>query len=154
VVYRPQTGSEPPRAVGTVGLVWGIDRDDVGPDLLQVRGEMLVAIDSMTDDHRATVATVEDDDPADPGLVAEVERLLRRYLGATAEAGEGGNVGASLSGDQVIASHQVASLLRISAPELQELLEAGSARRRLHRAADVLRRETGLLRSTMGGRGA
>lgn len=154
VVYRQDSGEAGPRRVGTIGLVWGIERSSEGPDLLQVRGEMLATIEGVNGGGRATVSPVETGGASAAGAIEEVQRLLRTYLGASAEAGEGGDIGASLSHDLVIASHQVASLLRISAPELQELLESGNAEERLRRAAEILRRETGLLRRTMGGRGA
>ena len=142
----------PPR-VGTVALVWGVDRVDDGPDLVSLRGELLVGLGAV-DDGRVPVATVEFDRPVPARVVERLQDAVRAYHGATAEAGEGGDVTVRLAPDPVVASHQVALLLRISAPELQDILEAGDARARLERAALVLTRETGLLRTTMGGRGA
>jgi hypothetical protein len=88
-----------------------------------------------------------------PDLVERVEAALRRYLAVGVESGEAGDIDIGLSGDPVAASHEVASQLRISWPEVQELLEAGSAGDRLGRALLVLQRETGLLRSILGGKG-
>jgi hypothetical protein len=50
----------------------------------------------------------------------------------------------------VAASHEVASHLRISWPEIQEILEAGDAAARLRLEARVLERETLLLRAILG----
>ncbi|HSG78140.1 MAG TPA: hypothetical protein VLD62_01055 [Acidimicrobiia bacterium] len=153
VLLRPGGSDDGPRRVGTVGLVWGIEREDHGPDRLQVRGEVLVAVEAHHEGGRADVVGIERDRAVDPAVLAEVQALLRTYMGATAEAGGRGDIGVTLSQDPVVASHQVASLVRISAPELQEVLEAGDTAARLRRLVAVLRRETGLLRSTMGGRG-
>lgn len=140
---------------GTVALVWGVDRVEDWPDLIQLRGELLVSITELQEEEMlATVVGVETAAPVDESLVNEAQAALRTYLAATAEAGEGGNVTVTLKPDPVVASHQVASLVRISAPELQEILEAGDASARLERAVQVLRRETGLIRTTMGARGA
>lgn len=153
VLLRPGRSGERERRVGTIGLVWGIEREVHGPDRLQVRGEMLASVEAHHEDGRADVVGVEGDVDAAPVLLTEVQALLRTYMGAAAEAGDGGDIGVTLSQDPVVASHQVASLVRISAPELQEVLEAGDAAARLRRLAAMLRRETGLLRITMGGRG-
>lgn len=87
------------------------------------------------------------------GLIAPVERALRRYQGLRAEAGEPIGALVGLSRDPVEASHEVASHLRISWPEVQDLLEAGSAAQRLQRAGAVLERETGLLERLLSGGG-
>jgi len=85
-------------------------------------------------------------------LVEAVERGLRTYMAARAEAGEGGDVHVSIDRDPITASHQVASQLEISWPEVQEILEAGDAAERLEREIQVLRRETILLQAVLGRR--
>jgi hypothetical protein len=83
------------------------------------------------------------------GLVATTRTLLRRYMAARVEAGEPGDIAVDLPEDPVAASHRVASHLRISWPEIQEILEAGDAVDRLRFEDNVLERETLLLRAVM-----
>ena len=89
------------------------------------------------------------DTPGDAKLAARVSRLLRRYLVAAAESGLGGDVMADIPSDPVALSYRVASLVRLSSPERQELLEL-PARARLNREASLLTREVDLLERMMG----
>jgi Lon protease-like protein len=102
----------------------------------------------------AKVAEVAEPDGEAASLIEEAESSLRRYLALRAEAGEAGDVHTKLSRDPVAASHEVASHLRISWPEVQDILEAGGAAERLRRARAVLDRETELLRRLLGREGS
>jgi len=149
-------GDVPPlRRIGTVAVLEGVRRGSGGDAYLDASGRLLVEVETV-DDAKLVSVTPVDAPGADIGghLVPSVERALRTYLAARVESGESGNVHIHLSHDPVAASHEVASHLRISWPEVQELLEAGSADERLERALLVLRRETGLLRSVLGGKEA
>ena len=83
-------------------------------------------------------------------ILDDVAGAVVRYMAVSAESGEGGNINVRLSHDPVVASYQVASLLRVSPPERQELLEAANAADRLGREAAMLGREAALLRHVLG----
>jgi hypothetical protein len=139
---------ERPARVGTVAVVQGVE--PIGDDGVGYRvvGRVLMAIEG------GVTRSVEDpDDRVGPDEIVAVQRLLRRYLAARAEAGERVDLGVRLSRDPIRASHEVASLLQISWPEVQGLLEAGTARARLRHARRLLERETELLRSFLGRKG-
>lgn len=97
-------------------------------------------------------------DPARPGdappISDELQVLVRRYHALLAEHGDKANIGVELPREREAAAYRVASLLRISAPERQFLLEAETTQERIERVVAVLRRETELLRRTMGPKGA
>ncbi len=86
--------------------------------------------------------------------VIELQRLVRRYHAALVEHGERADIAVSLPPAPEAAAYRVASLLRVSEPERQFLLEAETTHDRLGRAMAALRRETELLRRTMGPKGA
>jgi Lon protease-like protein len=148
VVVLVQPGGALSR-VGTASQIRGVGAEGEGRSVLDLVGEALVSIDAVGDPvpvtpiDTTTRATGKDPLPA-------VERALRGYMAARAEAGFGGDVHVAISRDPVIASHQVASLLEISWPEVQDILEAGDASERLEREFTVLTRETALLRAVLG----
>lgn len=80
--------------------------------------------------------------------------LLRRYHAALAEHGDRADIDVTLPEAPDAAVYRVASLLRISAHEQQFLLEAETLEDRVQRVTAVLRRETELLRRSMGSKGA
>jgi Lon protease-like protein len=130
----------------------------LGPEasLVRLGGRSLVRLtETRWADGRwwAGVAELAEPGPGAATRLAETQRSLRRYLALRAEAGEAGAGPLTLSRDPVAASHEVASVLRISWPEVQELLEAGSAADRLRRAQAVLDREAELLRRLLGREG-
>lgn len=135
--------------VGTASQIRGVGGEGEERIVLDLVGEALVSIDAAGD--RVSVTRIDT-----PGgitgqeLVPGVEKALRHYMSARAEAGHGGDVHVVISRDPVIASHQVASLLEISWPEVQDILEAGDAAERLERELTVLKRETALLRAVLG----
>jgi hypothetical protein len=125
--------------------------------LALLRGEGLVRLLGAGEDEgvwQARVAEVEEPGPGAEPLVAGVERALHRYLALRGEAGEAAGPLPRLSRDPLTASHEVASHLQISWPEVQEILEAGSAADRLRREKAVLDREAELLRRLLGREGA
>jgi hypothetical protein len=134
--------------IGTEALVRA--RHDNVLTTLQVEGRRLVEVDR--DDDFSPVTPVAHED-APPEQMDAVASALRRYMAVRAEAGIGGDVHVELSPDSEAASHQVASLLHVTWPEIQEVLEAGGTSARLERARLVLERETVLLTATMGRRG-
>jgi len=99
----------------------------------------------------AQVVLLDESSESDAELLGEVATSLRRYLAVSAEAGQGGDVMFELSADPTAASYQVASILRLVAPERQELLELPSTQDRLRRESMLIRRETELLERTMMG---
>lgn len=144
------------RRIATLAEVEGVRR--LGPDLslVRLRGRALIRLAEARCEHgRRWVEAAELAEPG-PGadfLIPKVERAMRRYLALRGEAGESGPGLAGLSRDPVTASHEVASVLRISCLEVQEILEAGTASDRLRRAVAVLDREAELLRRLLGREG-
>jgi hypothetical protein len=100
------------------------------------------------------VAEIPEPGPAGASGVEQAEQALQCYLALRGEAGESSGPLVKLSRDPVTASYEVASHLRISWPELQDILEAGSAADRLRRAQAALDREAELLRRLLGREGA
>lgn len=84
-------------------------------------------------------------DPAAQALASRVGIELKRYLGLLAESGEGVGPEPELSEDPAAASYEVASVMKISNPERQELLELPTVGARLERELGLLRREIQLL---------
>lgn len=140
--------------VGVVARI--IDRRDLddGRILLAMLGEQrFEVVDRLPEDPypAAEVVLLDESSESDTELLADVAAALRRYLAVSAEAGEGGDVMFELSTDPAAASYQVASILRLVAPERQELLELPSAQDRLRKESTLIRRETDLLERTMMG---
>jgi hypothetical protein len=77
-----------------------------------------------------------------------LERTFRRYLAVSAECGQGGTVYVEVADDPAAASYQVASTMRLSSPERQELLEMATSDR-LERELALLSREIDLLERIM-----
>lgn len=156
-VFAPP--GRPPSAarVGTRALVEAARPLGPGVRLLRLRGIGLVRLVATHGEgrrRRAEVAELPEPGGGGRELVEAVERALRRYLALRAEAGEEVGPSPGLSRDPVQASHEVASRLRISWPEVQEICEAGSAADRLCRERAVLDREAELLRRLLGREGA
>lgn len=140
--------------VGVVARIMERRNLDDGRILLAMLGEQrFEVVDRLPEDPypEAEVLLLDDVPDLDEELLADVATALRRYLAVSAEAGEGGDVMFDLSTDPVQASYQVASLLRLVAPERQELLELPSAYERLRKELTLIRRETDLLERTMLG---
>jgi Lon protease-like protein len=147
-------------AAGSVGTLAQLEElRPLGPEafLLRLSGRCLVRLTRVGERAGrwwAKVADVPEPGPEAGLQVEAAEKALRRYLAVRAEAGEAANLHIELSRDPVAASHEVASYLRISWPEVQDILEAGRAAERLLRARAVLERETELLQRLLGREGA
>jgi len=155
VILRSEDPS--PHEVGTLARVLGVRALDGGDAMIRLHGQHLVRVPpgaSAGGETRAEVIEVDEVGPGVPVALDAVERALSRYMAVRAEAGFGGDVYRRLSKDPVVASHEVASHLQISWPELQELLEAGDASRRLKKGLEVMERETELLRRLLASEGS
>ncbi len=97
----------------------------------------------------ADVRYLSDDAAGTEELCARVTRRLRKYLAVTAESGFGGDVTADMPTEPAALSYQVASLMRLSSPERQDLLELPTAAR-LDKEAVLLAREADLLERIIG----
>jgi hypothetical protein len=147
VVHRRPDGAS--ATVGTVARVDGSTESRVHTGYLTVTGLHLAGVEFHGD--AARVAPLREDRTEQAAaLLGSLRRSVRRYMVVRAEAGEGGDIHLDLSADPVVASNQVASLLRVTWPEVQEVLEAGDAVDRLRRGAQVLERETALLEAVLG----
>ncbi len=138
--------------VGTLARIMEKRRLDDGRLLLVMVGEERFAVlDRLPEDPypRGMVALLDEGDEDADAILTAVGVALRRYLVVSAESGMGGDIHFELSEDPVVASYQVASLLRLTSPERQELLEVATAQERLEREHRLLERETELLERMM-----
>lgn len=150
VVLAAYNGETGPGRVVTRARVEGV-RDALGGHvILGLAGVDLVVVRSEDPDGSLTVEDVDPPGDRRASTPEPVGTALRRYMAVRAEAGATGDVHISLSDDPVTASHQVACNLEVSAPEVQDILEAGDAHARLRHGAGVLERETALLRAVLG----
>jgi hypothetical protein len=147
VVHRRPDGGT--ARVGTVAEVDGWASRGRSHGYARVTGLYLARVDM----HDGTADARPIAEPRLDEAAEELTRVtvaLRRYMAARAEAGEGGDVHVALSSSPITAANQVASLLRVTWPEIQDVLEAGDVVDRLHRSAIILEREATLLRAVMG----
>jgi len=121
-----------------------VDLEVVGGERLQGVGEQV--------GHLRNFDYLEDlDGPGDlEELRSEVERAWRRYAAAAVESGRGLLLESSIHPDPRIASYQLGTMMPISHPERQELLEIPTTSERLDRVLLYLAGETGLLRHMLG----
>ncbi len=131
-----------------------VERSDFGGRRVALRavGQRRFSVHRLTP-HPYPVAEVEflpEGEPAGlAALESRVRPLLRRYLATAAESGQGADVMLDIARDPVALSYQVASVVRLSAPERQELLELPTETR-LQRELRLLTREIDLLERIMG----
>jgi Lon protease-like protein len=152
VVWDGATGDRP---VGTEAAVAEY-RLDEGGAWVSAEGLRRCALESPVDGCGwRTIARLEEDgaSPSDVASAA-LRRIVPAYLAALAEHGTNVDVLQDLPSQAVRLSYRVASLLRITAPERQALLEAPSAEARILQLQGLVARETELLRRTMGSKGA
>jgi len=139
--------------VGTVARIAESRSTQDGRRLLVMVGEQRFEVVDRhpADPYPSAIVETLDEGPVDDcdELVEDVRRALRRYLAVSAEAGHGGDVLFEMSSDPVVASYQVASIVRLLSPERQDLLELPTARARLEREHRLLERETDLLERVM-----
>ncbi len=94
--------------------------------------------------------------PEEPGggdvelLRAELQRGVRRFAAAAIESGQPASISSELHRDPTTASYQAATLLPISHPERQELLEIATTTLRLEHELRIVAGETGILRHLLG----
>ncbi|MFQ5948786.1 MAG: LON peptidase substrate-binding domain-containing protein, partial [Acidimicrobiia bacterium] len=152
VVLRQSIGAEHGyHQVGTAARITGKQSLAGERSILMALGERRFEIVEILDDDPYPLAAIRyltetGGSPEAVPLRDRVVSALRKYLALSAEGGEGGNILIEVSEDPAAASFQVASLMRLSSPEHQELLEAASVEERLRRELAVLEQESGLLR--------
>ncbi len=143
--------------VGTYVRILERRATDDGREFLALLGDGRFRIERHLDGTpypRATVVALPASVGGDGVDVDELRDLvvkrLRRYLGLLAELGSGGDINVEIDTDPVVASFQVASLMRLAAPERQDLLEMETATSRLQRQLSILEREADLLQRILG----
>ncbi len=144
-----------PAAVGVLATIETIAVSLPGAVVPTVRGEMRVLVSTPDDAASAGPAEVAED----PGggvdeARADAAMAASRYLATLAELGYTADVLQEVPEDPIDASYRLASLLRVSEPERQHVLECGTAAKRLRLLATVFTRERALLEATIsaGGR--
>ena len=83
-------------------------------------------------------------------LRSELQRGVRRLAAAAVESGQPGSISPRLNPDPTVASYQAATILPISQPERQELLEIETTTLRLEHELRIVAGETGILRHLLG----
>lgn len=103
------------------------------------------------------LGTVEADEMAEPigagdaeQLRAALQRGYQRFAAAAAESGQPASISSALHPNPTIASYQAATMLPISHPERQELLELATTTDRLEQELRIVAGETGILRHLLG----
>lgn len=153
-ISREDPAGQPEYAsTGTLVTVLGRRQLEAGLSIVGVRGRERVAIEftSAADSHlEGNLTILREVPPRNGGALrdAAVARLMR-YLAARAEWGGEGNISVDIPSEPSPASYRVASLMELSHPERQDLLQAGLAER-FERVTLLLERETELLTRTMG----
>ena len=152
VVHRSEKSAPAPvDTVGTLVRVIGVTTLEGGGAMVRLRGERLVRIPAGVqkrgEEHGPVTPVDETSSEAAP--LEAGRAVLQRYMAARAEAGLGGDVYPQLSNDPVTASHEVASFLQISWPEIQDILEAGDAVSSLRKGLAFMERETELRRQLL-----
>jgi Lon protease-like protein len=80
----------------------------------------------------------------------ELQRGAQRFAAAAVESGQPRSISSGLNADPTIASYQAATVLPISHPERQELLEIETTTLRLEQELRIVAGETGILRHLLG----
>lgn len=155
MIRLPEEGGPEWSSVGTVGRVVGRHDLPHGALRLMVEGERRFEVVEFLSDDPYPLALVEFVAEPPPDRLARslrtaVEERLGRYLELLAESGERTEPDLSLSTDPALASYEVASAMRVSQPERQELLELPTAGARLERELALLGREIALLEHVLG----
>lgn len=154
IVFVHREGDSP-AGVGVLATIETIAASLPGAVVLTVRGEvrMLVA----TSNGRAGAGTAEAAEELGAGADearAGAAGAANRYQATLAELGYTADVLQEVPEDPIETSYRLASLLRVSEPERQHVLECGTAAERLRLLATVFTRERALLEATIsaGGR--
>ncbi len=136
-----------PHAVGTAAKIAGYARLPDGRYLLEVEGTRRFRIEIQSANGSYPTANIEWLPEAIGNFAdararaSEVDRLFAAYRVCCGD----GDLPVRLPADPVARSYVVASLVRIDAPEKQQLLEIPSADQRLLAEAEILRREITVL---------
>lgn len=121
---------------------------------LEVIGGARLAVPTGTHADDPTIAgDVLPEAPGDgniESLRSELQRGVRRLAAAAVESGRPGSISSRLNPDPTIASYQAATILPISHPERQELLEIETTTLRLEQELKIVAGETGILRHLLG----
>jgi Lon protease-like protein len=152
IVFVHREGDSP-AGVGVLATIEAIAASLPGAVVLTVRGEVRVLV-ATSDGRAGAVKTAEDLGAGADEARAGAARAANRYQATLAELGHTADVLQEVPEDPIEASYRLASLLRVSEPERQHVLERGTAAERLRLLATVFTRERALLEATIsaGGR--
>jgi len=151
-VFSPARGRLSPVGV-RVRVISRSAAPDDRVDIEVVGGERLrLPPSAHVQDRTVGVVTV----PEIPGdgdlelLRGELERGVGRFAAAAVESGRPASIASTLHADPTLASYQAATVLPISHPERQELLEIETTTERLEQELRIAAGETGVLRHLLG----
>jgi Lon protease-like protein len=122
-------------------------------DIEVVGGDRLEVPSSLGQHDAAVGVTVVEELPGDGDLEVlrdELQRGVQRFAAAAVESGRPASISSTLHADPTIASYQAATLLPVSHPERQELLEIETTAERLEQELRIVAGETGVLRHLLG----
>ena len=122
-------------------------------DIEVVGGERLrLSSSARTGDQYVEVVVVEErsGDGDIELLRVDLEQEVQRFAAAAIESGQAASISSVLHRDPTLASYQAATLLPVSHPERQELLEIETTSERLEQELKIARGETGVLRHLLG----
>ena len=118
---------------------------------IEVRGGSRLTIGDISEGTVETEVLPEATGDGDVEMLRRrLERGCQRFAAAAAESGQPASISSSLHNDPTIASYQAATLLPISHPERQELLEIATTTERLEQELRIVAGETGILRHVLG----
>jgi Lon protease-like protein len=129
------------------------DAPDGRLDIEVVGGERLEIPPGVEAGPDVVEATPVPEQPGDGDLELlrdQLERGVRRFAAAAVESGRPASVASGLHADPTLASYQAATVLPISHPERQELLEIETTTERLEQELRIAAGETGVLRHLLG----
>jgi Lon protease-like protein len=129
------------------------DAPDGRLDIEVVGGERLEIPPGVEAGHDVVEAVLVPEQPGDGDLELlrdQLERGVRRFAAAAVESGRPASIASGLHADPTLASYQAATVLPISHPERQELLEIETTTERLEQELRIAAGETGVLRHLLG----
>jgi len=129
------------------------DAPDGRLDIEVVGGERLEIPPGVEEGHDVVETVTVPEQPGDGDLELlrdELERGVRRFAAAAVESGRPASIASALHADPTLASYQAATVLPISHPERQELLEIETTTERLEQELRIAAGETGVLRHLLG----
>ncbi|MEA2057586.1 MAG: hypothetical protein U9O63_02600 [Actinomycetota bacterium] len=152
IVFVHREGDSP-AGVGVLATIETIAASLPGAVVLTVRGEVRVLV-APSDGRAGAAEAAEELGAGADEARAGASGAANRYQATLAELGHTADVLQAVPEDPIEASYRLASLLRVSEPERQHVLECGTAAERLRLLATVFTRERALLEATIsaGGR--